>query len=228
MNYTTPKLLPQYTPLASFKAFSSFVLENQRRMTPQCFAQELGNIQKSYMRAKQRDLFCSEADMLADKLSEQKNNDFAGIIISAICKLTQFFPEQLEPFAQKGFIIAKANGDFIHMMSRLNDLRKIYYRNPNKLYKYLQVLYEQEKCLKVLSNNYDTAVNSYRTVNRHAANRVDYAQMLAHVQTELGKLIKRKHPEEAKEKLLSAREIFNSRGNTQHLGYINMLLREIG
>lgn len=51
--------------------------------------------------------------------------------------------------------------------------------------------------------------------------------MLAHVQTEIGKITKRKHPVEAKERLLSARETFETRGYEQNVQYIKMLLDEI-
>ena len=47
---------------------------------------------------------------------------------------------------------------------------------------------------------------------RNAAPQRDYKLMLAHVQTEIGKITKRKHPLDAKSKLISAREIFNTRG----------------
>lgn len=226
MAYTVQKLLPYYQP-TQLERFSTFVLGNQNQMSPQVFAEEFGKIQRLYLIEKQKDLFCSEADKLAGQLVEHKNNDFAGIIMSALCKLTQFFPEKQEPFAIKGYEIAKANGDSIHMMARLNDLRKIYYRRPEKLYQYIQVLYKQEKCLKELTRNYDNAVNSYQSVTRQAAKQRDYEQMLAHVQTEIGKITKRKHPHDAKAKLLSAREIFEQRGNHKNVEYINMLLNEI-
>ncbi len=227
MAYTLPKLLPPYYPPTRLERFSNLVLNTQNQMSTQNFSEEFGKIQRQYLIEKQKDLFCSEADRFADKLIEYENNDFAGIIMSALCKLTQFFPEKQEPFAIKGYEIAKANGDPIHMMARLNDLRKIYYRRPEKLYQYIQVLYKQEKCLKELTRNYDNAVNSYQSVTRQAAKQRDYEQMLAHVQTEIGKITKRKHPHDAKSKLLSAREIFEQRGNTKNVEYINMLLAEI-
>ncbi len=91
------------------------------------------------------DTFCLEADILASKMIEENNIDFAGIILSSLCKITQFIPEQLENFALKGLHVARINKDPIHIMARLNDLRKLYFRRPEKLYEYVQVLYQQEK-----------------------------------------------------------------------------------
>ena len=63
-----------------------------------------------------------------------KNNDFAGIIMRClVSKLTQFFQKNKNPLQLKGMKSQKANGDPIHMMARLNDLRKIYYRRPEKI-----------------------------------------------------------------------------------------------
>lgn len=226
MVYQAPKVVSvEIAP--TFERFSSFVLDNQSQITPRVFAEEFGKIQRHYMIEKQRDVFCSEADGLAAKLVEQKNNDFAGIIMSALCKLTEFMPNQLEKFAKKGYEIAKANGDPVHMMARLNDLRKVYYRRPEKLYQYIQVLYKQEKCLKELTNHYETLSETHKTVTRRLAPKKDYEQMLAHVQTEIGKLTKKKHPLDAQSKLLSARAVFDARGNKQNVEYIDMLLREI-
>ena len=220
MAYTFQKLLPYYPP-TKLEQFSRFVFDNQNQISPRIFAEEFGKIERQYLIEKQKDLFCSEADRFAGQLAEHENNDFAGIIMSALCKLTQLFPEKQEPFAIKGYKIAKANGDPIHMMARLNDLRKIYYRRSEKLYKAL------EKCLKELTKNYANAIKSYKSVTRQAAKQRDYEQMLAHVQTEIGKITKRKHPHDARAKLLSAREIFKQHGNTKNVKYINMLLSEI-
>ncbi|MCM1003529.1 MAG: hypothetical protein NC408_04225 [Candidatus Gastranaerophilales bacterium] len=207
--------------------FSKFIQNNRGQVSPQVFAEEFGKVQRQYLAAKQKDTFCSEAEILAGRMVESQNNDFAGIILSSLCKITQYIPELLEGFAQKGFRVAEANGDPVHMMARLNDLRKIYYRRPDKLYQYIQVLYKQEKCLKELTRNYDRAVSSYQTVSRQAAPKRDYELMLAHVQTEIGKITKRKHPHDAEAKLLSARETFEKRGYRQNVEYIEMLLNEI-
>lgn len=215
----------QLSPI--MEIFSKFIQNSKGQVSPQVFAEEFGKVQRQYFAAKQRDTFCSEAEILAGRMIDTQNNDFAGIILSSLCKITQYIPELLEGFAIKGFRVAEANGDAVHMMARLNDLRKIYYRKPDKLYQYIQVLYKQEKCLKELTRNYDKAVCSYQTVTRQAAQKRDYELMLAHVQTEIGKITKRKHPHDAQAKLISARETFEARGYIKNVEYINMLLNEI-
>lgn len=216
--------LPKSTTMGNF---SKFLRENRGQVSPQTFAEEFGKIQRQYFAAKQKDTFCQEAEALASQMVQEENTDFAGIILSSLCKIVQYLPELLEHFAIKGYEVAKSKGDTLHMMARLNDLRKVYYRRPEKLYQYIQVLYKQEKCLKELTRNYDKAVGSYQTVSRQAAQKRDYELMLAHVQTEIGKITKRKHPFDAQSKLLSARETFETRGYSKNVDYIDMLLNEI-
>lgn len=179
------------------------------------------------MKAKQGDFFCTQADELAEKLIESSNNDFAGIIMSKLCKITEFLPDKLERFAKKGYAIAKSNGDYVHMMARLNNLRKVYQGRYDRLYDYIQVLYKQEKCLKEMTNHYDSAVGTYKSIVRNAASCREYENMLAYVQTEIGKLTRKKYPHDAQSKLLNARQIFEKRGNHQSVGYIDMLLDKI-
>lgn len=213
--------------LPDFGKFSEFVLQNQRQITPKIFSQEFGKVQKGFIAAKQRELFCKEADDLAAKLVAEKNGDFAGIIYSALTKLTEYFPKELEIYAKKGLAVAEANGDYVHMMARLNNLRKVYIDKPDKLYDYIQTLYAQEKCLKKLSKNFDDATAGFRTVSRKTATKEDYQKMLAYVQTEIGKLTWKKHPKDATKKLFSARQIFEARGDTQSVDYIDMLLSKV-
>lgn len=227
MSQIVPKLLNQSTSISALQRFSIFVLDNQKQISPRVFADEFGKVQKIYLSEKQRDLFCAEANVLAEELMAIENKDFASIIMSVLCKMTEFFPEQLEGFAKKGYEIAKSRGDYVHMMARLNNLRKVYQGNYDKLYDYIQVLYKQEKCLKELTNHYESAIASFQSVTKNAASRSDYENMLAYVQTEIGKLTRKKHPQDAYNKLINAREIFEKRGNHQSVGYINMLISKI-
>lgn len=214
--------------LPDFSKFSEFVLKNQKMMTPKIFSQELGHIQRDFVAAKQRELFCKEADKLATELVASENGDFAGIIYSALTKLTEYFPKELEIYAKKGLAVAEANGDYVHVMARLNNLRKVYIDRPDKLYDYIQTLYAQEKCLKKLSKSYEATTETYKTVTRKVASKEDYEKMLAYVQTEIGKLTWKKHPHDAMRKLLNAKEIFLKRGDSpQSVDYIDLLVSKI-
>lgn len=203
------------------------MIANHKKVSPNFFADEFNRVKWICLQELPEDVFCTEAEIAATKLAETENTNFAGIIMSSLCKLVEFIPELLEPMAIKGYEISKINGDTIHMLSRLNDLRKIYYGQPDKLFQYIKVLYKEEKCLKELVNNYEKATKSYKTLTRRPATLQEYEQMLGFIQTEIGKLTKRKHPTDALDKLISAREIFIRRNNTKHVAYIDLLIKEI-
>lgn len=207
--------------------FSNYLSRKGNEISPRDFAEKFQLIQRKYLQARERDAFLRESECLADTMVDRKQYDFAGILLSKLCKLTRYFPNELEPFAYRGFELAKANNDHIHAMARLNDLRQIYFKVYEKFPQYIRILFEQEKCLKKILEDYNGATESFRSVTRKPAQKREYELMLAHVQTDIGKVTKRKSPVSAKEKLLEARDFFGKNGYSQHVEYIDMLLSEI-
>ncbi len=221
---------PEITKIISvpnLKSFSNFVQENNATMTPSSFYKHYNAIQKSWLNVVDKDLYCSKCQNLATDLLESGQKDFAGIVISSLCKISSDAPKMLEVLAKKGYELAKDNGDYVHMMARLNDLRRVYMGKPEKLYDYIQVLYKQEKSLRVITRDYDKTAESYKSILRELAPMQEYEQMLAYVRTEIGKLTCRKHPNDAMRKLLLARYTFEKYGNERSVDYIDMLLFKI-
>lgn len=217
----TSQLLPK------FNKFSEFIITNKAQISPKIFSREFGYIQKDFIDAKQRELFCKEADKLAINLMKEEKGDFAGIIYSALTKLTEYIPRELEIYAKRGLEVARSNGDYVHIMARLNNLRKVYMDKPEKVYDYVQTLYAQEKCLKKLASQFEKTSETYKTVTRKPASKENYEKMLAFVQTEIGKLTWRKHPNDSMKKLLNAKEIFEKNKDSKSLSYVEMLMNKI-
>lgn len=213
--------------ITNLSQFGKYISANRSKIDNQIFADKFGKVERVYYKNHQRDIFCQEADELADKYTAEQELDFAGIIMSRLCWLNEFIPENLEYFASKSYNISKLRGDFIHMMARLNSLRKIYDGDKNRLFDYIQVLYKQEKCLKQITNHYEESVSSFRTVNRQTATKQSYERMLAHIQLEIAKLTKRKHPIDARNKILSAMQIFEREKNNSAINYAKKLLHDI-
>lgn len=211
---------------------ADYVIQNNRNISPKFLSREFLTMQNRYA-DRYYNTFCHDADVMGKCLERGKNPELPGIIYSAMCKLTEYFPHQLEYFAKKGYQVAERNGDYIHMMARLNDLHNVYRNNPNKLMQYIDVLYGQERCLKELCYNYDNAISTFRSVTRQPAPRESYYLILANTQTELAKLIRRKHPDQAERKLLSARNIYSRdkiespKKNQASIKYIDQLLHKI-
>lgn len=226
MIYVKPQII-KISQAPNLKGFLNFVLENKENISPASFYVQYTNIQNKWLKSVDRDFFCNHAQDLVTDLAHSGQRDFAGIVLSSLCKISSGIPERLEVFAKKAYELAKDNGDYVHMMARLNDLRRIYMGNPEKLYDYIQVLYKQEKCLKVLTRDYDKSASAYKSVIRELAPRQDYEKMLAYVRTEIGKLTCKKHPNDAMHKLMLARYTFEKYGNTKSVDYIDMLINKI-
>jgi len=222
MNYEPTLLLS-----CAFDKFSTKMRFSRKKILPADFAQEFIDFRHRFFSVQNCDEFCAESDRLASDFIQSENLDYAGIIYSTVCKILMNCPCKLEYFAQMGYKVAEAKGDYVHMMARLNDLRKIYKDRPDKRFKYLQILYKQENCLKELTRRYDTAVKTYSSVQRKPAPKSDYEIMLAYVQTEIGKFTKFKHPHDALVKLSNARKIFNCYGFDKHVKYIDLLISDI-
>lgn len=221
-------IILQKTPFISdIKQFGKYIVSHKKSITTDFFAQEFGKLRTLYEKKHQEDYFCQQADILADKLVQRDRLDFAGIVMSTLCKVNEYFPHNLEYFAQKGYDISRMNGDYVHMMARLNDLRKIYSRKPDRLLEYLDVLYEQERCLKQVTTNYKASLASYHTITRKAAPKESYEMMLAFVQTEIAKLTRRKHPDSAMHKLQSAVKIFEKNKSYDNVNYATLLMKKI-
>lgn len=219
-------LIKKYT-LPGVHNFGNFILENRKKVSPRVFADEFGKLKRDYVKYHEEDKFSKESNVLLDRLLKEQELDFAGIVISILCKLNQSNPRYLEYFAQKGYNLSKIKGDYVHMMARLNDLRKIYIDCEDRFFDYIQVLYKQEKCLQQLTQNYPETSTNFRTVTRQIAEKEAYERMLAYIQTEIGKLTRKKHPHHALKKLISAQKIFKKNRNTQSVDYINGLIRDI-
>ena len=213
--------------LPDFRKFSKFIFSNQEKITPNFFATELRSIKNDYMLANERQLFCQRADRLAEQLESVQNRNFAGIVYSLLAKITEPFPKELEYYAYKGYKAAQRNNDPIHMLARLNDIRRLIYCQPARLHDYVNILFEQERCLKTITSSYDKVVGQFHTISRPQAPRKDYETMLAYIQTELSKLIWKKEPDLALKKLKSAQDIFRRTGEKGNREYITLLMCRI-
>jgi len=220
-------MIPNRITFPGVNNFGDFILQNRKMVSHRVFAEEYGKLERYYIKHHEEDKFNKESNVLLERLLKEQELDFAGIVISILCKLNQSNPRYLEYFAQKGYNLSKIKGDYVHMMARLNDLRKLYIDCKERLFDYIQILYKQEKCLLQLTRNYPETSSNFRTVNRQIASREAYEHMLAFIQTEIAKLTRKKHPHHAIKKLISAQEIFRKNRNTRSLNYINGLIREI-
>ncbi len=218
----------QLNPTKSVRDFSRYVLENRDVISNKTFAKQLCLLGNSYRKTRlTEDIFSREADMLADELFDLNKFDFVSIIMSTLCKINRYRMDALEFFARKGLSIAEIQGDYVHMVARLNDLRSIYFNNPAYKNEYLHVLQKEEKYLKIITEHYDAAQQSFRTSGHKMAPLETYELMLAQIQADQAKYIKNCNPQEAKKKLISALRLFNKHKVKKPIPYIAHIYTDI-
>ena len=214
--------------IVPIKNFSRYVLKNRDTISNKDFSRQLHQLRKSYGRTYHaEDTFSREADMLADELFDLNKYDFVSIIMSTLCKINRYRMDALEFFARKGLSIAEIQGDYVHMVARLNDLRNIYFNNPAYKNEYIHVLRKEENYLKIITQSYDNAKKSFCTCGHKMAPIKTYELMLAQIQADLAKYIKNSNPQEAKKKLTSALRLFNKHGVQKPVNYIAHIYVEI-
>ena len=214
--------------IETVRNFSRYVLENRDAISNKTFAKHLCQLGSSYRKNQlTEDIFSREADMLADELFELNKFDFVSIIMSKLCKINRYRIDALEFFAKKGLSIAEIQGDYVHMVARLNDLRNIYFNNPAYKNEYIHVLRKEENYLKIITQSYDDAKKSFGTCGHKMAPLETYELMLAQIQADLAKYIKNCNPQEAKKKLTSALRLFNKHGVKKPVKYIAHIYVEI-
>ena len=213
---------------SEFNLFGDFVMKNRRTLTPRIFQKELFKMKELYLENNSRKWFCEEADNLAQQLHENGASDLSGVIYSTLVKLCELHPTHMQKYAMRGLEVARSQGDNVHIVARLNDMRKLYDRTPGKFHDYINVLYAEEHYLRKLAFNYDEAIKTYSTIERKPATKEEYTRLLAFIQTEIAKLTWRRHPVEALVRFVQARYIFRTSGDKQcYIDYTNKMVRQV-
>ena len=207
------------------KSFSDFMLKNRSEITERFFCDELANISKGYYRNKS--VFYKEIDSLGDTFIKNGDYELAGIVYSRLCKFAYDDPQALEFFARKGYDVAEKSGDIIHMNSKLSYLRDIIIPDRSRNIELIQIMQRMEEMLKTITENYDSTVKSFHSLVTKPSSLDKYKLMLARIQTDLAKYTKRTHPEYAKSRLNSAKEIFREYNQDRSIGYIDLLEHDI-
>lgn len=147
--------------------------------------------------------------------------DIAGMIYSRLAKLPTT-PELKEQFLRGGLRLARKQGDPIHILGRIVDLKKLY-EAEGKGNKFYKMLFSEEQTLTGIVENFVKAKINYRTVSKKAATEDVYSYRLAVVKVDIAKKMRSK---DRVERLLEAKEIFERLGCEKELKFVNKLLYE--
>lgn len=209
----------------NFSVFSNNTLKGTHKDTTYVVSQ-LKQYEKQYKKLGIFEVFCEKASAFAAKLGENGQYDFAGIIYSNLVKIPTLQPKQKEIYAKKALTIAITQGDSLHIIARLVDLKRIYKANGNKS-QFLNTSFAEEKQLIQVLQNFENIQDNFKTVKRMANSPDTYRLQLANTRVDIGKGLLKNNPETAKRKLLQARKTFEKLGREKEVQFTDNLLSQI-
>lgn len=208
-----------------FKAFQTGVL-NSKKHNVGDFVCCLSRFEKRYKKNRQAESYAKNLFSFAELLSKNGVKDYVGIIYSALMKMPFIQPQAKELYASKALEYARNQGDSIHALARLVDL-KILYKQTKQNRKYTQTLFEEEKELIKICSNFRGAKENYRTCSREHSPLRKYELQLAKTRVDIAKVLLKSNPNRAAALLNKARKIFEQEGREKEVKFVDMMLDEI-
>jgi hypothetical protein len=172
------------------------------------------------------DVFSESAARLADGLHHRGLDDFAGIIYSNLVKLPNISPKQREVFAQRALEVAQTQGDSLHTLARIVDLKKVYQTNGRKR-QVIDTLFLEEKQLMAIIKDFEGSKRSYKTYSRGANLLEVYELRLAMARVDIAKGLMNSNPLAAERKLQYAIPTFERFGRDREVQFAKTLLGQL-
>ena len=208
-----------------FYRFQTRIIQS-RKQDNSYFVSQISHFGKQYKKAGLEKSFASSIFEFAEKMRKCGIDDLPGIIFSHLMKLPFLKPQVKELYATKGLEYAEEQGDVIHILARLVDLEKLYKQNKDT-HKYARVLFQQEKVLISICNDFRDAKRNYRTYSREHNQLKHYEVELAKTRVDIAKVILKTNPKQAKIILEKAKSLFEREGRQKEVDFVNLLLSEL-
>ena len=208
-----------------FRRFQTRIVESKRQDNTY-FVSQMNQFQKKYRKAGLEKNFAGNIFDFAEKMRKIGIEDLPGIIFSSLMKMPFLKPELRELYALKGLEYAEEQGDVIHILARLVDLEKMYKQNK-ETHKYTRILFQQEKTLISICNDFKGAKRNYKTYSRDYNQLKKYEMELAKTRVDIAKVILKSNPKQAKIILEKARTTFEREGRQKEVDFVNTLLAEL-
>ena len=208
-----------------FRRFKTRIVQSKKQDNTY-FITQLHQFEKRYKRAGLERNFAGSIFEFAQSMRKAGIGDLPGIIFSNLMKMPFLKPQVKEFYAQKALEYAYEQGDTIHTLARLVDLEKLYKQNKDT-HKYARVLFQQEKALISICNDFKSATRKFRTYSREHSQLKQYEIELAKTRVDIAKVILKNNPKQAKIILKKARAVFEREGRTKEVDFVNLMLSEI-
>ena len=217
---SSPEILNQ-----KFNKFSKMMMQGKHRDATYVVSQ-LKQYEKQYKRLGMLDVFSESIANLADGLHHRGLDDFAGIIYSNLVKLPNIAPKNRELFAQRALEVAQMQGDSLHTLARIVDLKKVYQKNGRKR-QVIDTLFLEEKQLISIIKDFEKSKGSYKTYSREASTIETYELRLAMARVDIAKGLMNSNPLAAERKIQHAIPTFEKFGRDREAQFARTLLGQL-
>lgn len=179
-----------YNPFAKDHQINSGQLAHDLyRVRERCNTNELKN------------LFNNTFVNIAQKMTDAKQDNFAGIIYSFLIKTNQENIPFLKLVTTKALKCAQKQNDSVHIATRAAELGNLYKETePDK---YLSYLNTARNALKDVCDNYETIGKNYNTISRPLNTKESYLLKLIRTDLDITLKNEKANPKENKKRLLS-------------------------
>ena len=190
------------------------------------FVSQLNRFEKKYKQAGLENNFAETLFSFAQQMRKYEIKDFPGIIYSIIVKMPFITLERKETFALSALEFAHEQGDSIHALARIVDL-KILYKQSKQNHKYNKMLFQEEKELQKICSDFSNAKENFRTHSKEHNSLNRYQLQLAKTRVDMSKVLLKLDPKRAKKLLKKARITFELQARQKEVEFVDAMLLEI-
>lgn len=175
--------------------------------------------------------FCEKVSEIALKLTEspdQKKQRFGIILLGDLIKTYKSLDnnEKVIVLAEKSLELSTKQGDKIHGLSRLYDLKNAYLNMGNKEKNY-KLTKEALKYLDYIIKNYDEVSTKFQSLLRPVAPLKNFELHKAELKSKLAIIIAHKKRNKSIEYLLETKEIYSKYKNNTAVRFIEVQLKRL-
>lgn len=182
---------------------------------------QLQKYQSLYRKSGYQADFLSRLAEFAYNMENNQLLDLAGIVFSRLAKLP-IMPELKEQFLKGGLRVSRKQGDLIHSLARIVDLKKLYEQN-GKTSKRTKMLFQEEQVLENITKNFLDAKDKYKTVAKNPTALNKYKLQLARVKVNIAKTLS---TNAARAKFNEALNIYQEIGADEELQFVKKFIAQ--
>lgn len=209
----------------NFRIFQKRMIE-QKSPKPEYVISQLNQYEKKYRKMGLEKNFAGGLFSFAEKLDRRGNCDLPGIIYSCLIKMPFLSAPVKEQYALRGLDFAREQGDLIHQLARIIDL-KIIYKQLKQDHNYKAILFEEEKVLRTICGNFRSAKENFKTYSRNHSPKSKYELELAKTRVDIAKIVMKNNPNKALAILTKARAAFEKLERPKEVEFVNTMLKQI-